>query len=110
MARIGNVPEDYTNATPTERIRGYTTYAPYWEAGGNYIPRPDNYTRPDTYQGRNDLSGNYASRIDDLERTVRDLRARIFDLEAMLWWGNDSILERLNELEKSAWFSYVDIK
>ena len=57
----------------------------------------------------NNLYDANARKIDDLERKVRELNTRIMELEGALYWNYSNVLDRLNELEKSAWFSYIDL-
>jgi hypothetical protein len=57
----------------------------------------------------NNLYDDNARKIDDLERKVRELNKRIMELEGALYWNYSNVLDRLNELEKSAWFSYIDL-
>jgi len=103
MARIGNFQEAYTVAV---WWYGYTPYTPYWQSVSGSI-YPDTYTEIET--ARNSLSWGYARRIEDLEDKVRELNTRIMELEGVLYWNYSNVLDRLNALEKSAWFSYIDL-
>ena len=98
MATIWNFSEAYANSV------WWGNYEPYWQSIADRIYPGE------TYIGRemimNNLSWNYERRIGELERELRSLTDRLRYLEDIVWWDHQN---RLNELEKSAWFSYIDL-
>lgn len=101
MARIGNFQEAYT---ATAWRSGYGTY---WQSEASRIYPGETYTEREMMM--NNLYDDNARKIEDLERKVRELNARIIELEGILYWNYSNVLDRLNALEKSAWFSYIDL-
>lgn len=97
MARIGNFQEAYTT---TVWWHNYEPYTPYGQSVASRMHPEDTYTE------REIIMWNYAKRVEDLEELVRKLSSRIVDLESIVWWDHQN---RLNDLEQSAWFSYVDL-
>lgn len=84
MATIGNFQEAYTTTV------WRSDYGTFWQSAASRIYPGEIYTERE------------ARRIEDLEREIRELNMRLTELEGY-------VLPRLNELEQSAWFSYVDL-
>lgn len=101
MATIWNFSEAYANSV------WWGNYEPYWQAVANRIFPGETYVEREMMM--NNLYDDNARKIDNLEREVRELNKRIMELEGALYWNYSNVLERLNELEKSAWFSYIDL-
>lgn len=101
MATIWNFQEASTDAV------WWGNYEPYWQPVANRIYPGETCIEREMIM--NNLYGNNAIKIEDLENKVRELSTRIMELEGLLWWKYGNVLERLDALEKSAWFSYVDL-
>ena len=84
MASIGNFQEAYTSTV------WRSDYGTFWQSAASRIYPGATYTEREE------------RRIEDLEREIRELNMRLTDLEGY-------VLPRLNELEQSAWFSYIDL-
>ena len=104
MATIGNFQEAYTE---TVWWNGYEPNTPYWQSIASRISPGETYIEREMMM--NNLYDDNARKIENLEREVRELNKRIMELEGALYWNYSNVLDRLNELEKSAWFSYVDL-
>ena len=91
MASIGNFQEAYTSTV------WRSDYGTFWQSAASRIYPGATYTEREE------------RRIEDLEREIRELNMRVMELEGILWWNNNDILSRLDALEKSAWFSYIDL-
>ena len=100
MVTIGNFQE-----AAAEAWRG--NCEPYWQSIASRIFPGETYIEREMRM--NNLYDANANRIADLEREVRELNKRIMQLESNLYWNYSNVLDRLNELEKSAWFSYIDL-
>ena len=100
MVTIGNFQE-----AAAEAWRG--NCEPYWQSISSRIFPGETYIEREMMM--NNLYDANARKIDDLERKVRELNTRIMELEGALYWNYSNVLDRLNELEKSAWFSYIDL-
>lgn len=100
MVTIGNFQE-----AAAEAWRG--NCEPYWQSISSRIFPGETYIEREMMM--NNLYDTNARKIEDLEREVRELNKRIMQLESTLYWNYCDVLDRLNELEKSAWFSYVDL-
>lgn len=108
MATIGNIPEYYTNGTPTERIGGYTPYTPYWETVAERIQRQrDNYPTTAWEYHTSNVD------VEDLKRRVRWLENELATTKERCAYLEDTVIRldgMIQEMKDSIWFSFIDIK
>ena len=100
MVTIGNFQEAAAEAWRSNSVS-------YWQSIASRIFPGETYIEREMMM--NNLYDDNARKIENLEREVRELNKRIMELEGALYWNYSNVLDRLNELEKSAWFSYIDL-